>query len=74
MNVLVCEDNMLTQKAIELSLKKEGYHVFNAGDGFQGIKILGEEKIDLVITDINMPRLDGIEMLKQMKMAGTGSG
>ena len=66
MNVLVCEDNMLTQKAIELSLKKEGYHVFNAGDGFQGIKILGEEKIDLVITDINMPYTKGLELIRHI--------
>ncbi|MCP4647710.1 MAG: DNA-binding response regulator, partial [bacterium] len=39
----------MTLKAIEFSLKKVGYEVFKAMDGFQGIKILGEEKIDLVV-------------------------
>ena len=40
MNILVCEDNIMTLKTIELSLRKEGYSVFGAGDGFEGIKIL----------------------------------
>jgi len=64
MNILVCEDNKMTQKAIEHSLKRAGYTVYNAGDGFQGITILGEEKIDLVITDINMPYTKGLELIR----------
>ena len=66
MNILVCEDNIMTQKAIELSLRKAGYNVFNAGDGFQGIKILNEEEIDLVITDINMPYTKGLELIRHI--------
>ena len=66
MNILVCEDNIMTLKTIELSLRKAGYEVFNAGDGFQGIKILGEEKIDLVITDINMPYTKGLELIRHI--------
>lgn len=66
MNILVCEDNIMTLKAIELSLRKEGYNVFNAEDGFQGIKILEEEKIDLVITDINMPYTKGLELIRHI--------
>jgi DNA-binding response OmpR family regulator len=66
MNILVCEDNIMTQKTIELSLRKEGYNVFNANDGFQGIKILDEEEIDLVITDINMPYTKGLELIRHI--------
>ena len=66
MNILVCEDNIMTLKAIELSLRKEGYNVYNAEDGFQGIKILAEEKIDLVITDINMPYTKGLELIRHI--------
>ena len=66
MNILVCEDNIMTQKAIEISLRKEGYTVYNASDGFQGIKILGEKKIDLVITDINMPYTKGLELIRHI--------
>lgn len=66
MNILVCEDNIMTQKTIEISLIKAGYTVFNAGDGFQGIKILGEQNIDLVITDINMPYTKGLELIRHI--------
>lgn len=66
MNILVCEDNIMMQKTIELSLRKAGYNVFNAGDGFQGIKILGKENIDLVITDINMPYTKGLELIRHI--------
>ena len=66
MNILVCEDNIMTLKTIEYSLRKEGYKVFKAGDGFQGIKILGEENIDLVITDINMPYTKGLELIRHI--------
>jgi len=64
MNILVCEDNVMTLKTIEFALKKAGYNVFKAGDGFQGIRILGEEEIDLVITDINMPYSKGLELVR----------
>lgn len=66
MNILVCEDNIMTLRTIEFALKKVGYDVFKAGDGFQGIMILGEEKIDLVITDINMPYTKGLELIRHI--------
>ncbi len=66
MNILVCEDNIMTLKTIEHTLKKAGFKVFMAGDGFQGIKILGKEHIDLVITDINMPYTKGLELIRHI--------
>ncbi len=66
MTILVCEDNILMLKTIEFSLKKAGYDVFKALDGFQGIKILSEEKIDLVVTDINMPYTKGLEVIRHI--------
>ena len=66
MNILVCEDNVMTLKAIEFSLRKAGWRVFMAEDGGQGIRILSEEKIDLVITDINMPYTKGLELIRHI--------
>ena len=66
MNILVCEDNLMTLKTIEFALKKAGYDVFKAENGYQGIRILGEEKIDLVITDINMPYSKGLELVRHI--------
>ena len=66
MNILVCEDNLMTLRTIEFALKKEGYSVFKAVDGDQGIKVLAEEEIDLVITDINMPYTKGLELVRHI--------
>jgi DNA-binding response OmpR family regulator len=64
MRILVCEDEILTLKTIEFVLKKEGHEVIEASDGDQGIKILQEEKVDLLITDINLPYAKGLELVR----------
>ncbi len=66
MKVLVCEDNTLTLRSIEYSLKNAGFDVSRALDGEQGIRILQEEEIDLVITDINMPYTKGLELVRHV--------
>jgi len=68
MNILVCEDNVMTLKTIEFALKKAGYIVFKALDGDQGIRLLAEEEIDLVITDINMPYTKGLELVRHINI------
>lgn len=66
MNILVCEDNIMTLRTIEFTLMKAGYDVFKATDGFQGIQILDREQVDLVITDINMPYTKGLELIRHI--------
>ena len=66
MKILVCEDNTLTLRSIEYSLKNAGFEVSRALDGDQGIRILKEEEIDLVITDINMPYTKGLELVRHV--------
>lgn len=66
MNILVCEDNILTLKAIEFSLRKAGWNVYKAEDGIKAVNILNEEQVDLVITDINMPYNKGLELIRHV--------
>jgi two-component system response regulator VicR len=65
--ILVCEDNLLMLKTIEFSLRKHGYEVIKAMDGGEGIQILNREKVDLLITDINMPYNSGLELIQHIK-------
>lgn len=58
--VLVCDDDKEIVEAIEIYLSQEGYRVLKAYDGEQAIKVLDEEKVDLLVIDVMMPRLDGI--------------
>lgn len=64
MNILVCEDNNLTLRSIEQVLLKAGYPVLKAKDGREGIRILSEGKVHLLITDINMPYSLGLELIR----------
>lgn len=59
-NVLVCDDDAEIVNAIKIYLSGEGIRVFGAYDGYEALKIMEEETIDLLIVDVMMPGLDGI--------------
>lgn len=61
MNILVCDDNKEIVRAIGIYLKNEGYRVLEAYDGIEALDILRKEEIHLIIMDIMMPRMDGIQ-------------
>ena len=58
-NVLVCDDDREIVEAIEIYLSQEGYKVLKAYDGEEALKVLDREKVDLLIIDVMMPKLDG---------------
>lgn len=58
--ILVCDDDKEIVEAIEIYLAQEGYEILKAYDGEQALKVLDEQKVDLLIIDVMMPRLDGI--------------
>ena len=59
-NILVCDDDKEIVEAIEIYLSQEGYNVLKAYDGEEALKLLDKHKVDLLIIDVMMPRLDGI--------------
>ncbi len=61
MNILVCDDDKEIVEAIGIYLKNEGYEVFKARDGIEALKILSKEEIHLILMDIMMPVLDGMQ-------------
>ncbi len=68
--VLVVDDEMGIRLLLSEALLREGFEVTLASDGQESLEKLEKDNFDLVITDINMPRLNGIEMLKNMKKTG----
>ena len=58
--ILVCDDDKAIVEAIEIYLVQEGYRVLKAYDGMEALQILEKEKVQLLIMDLMMPRLDGI--------------
>ena len=66
-NILVVDDDKEIVGAIEIYLKKEGYHIIKAYNGNQALKMIRENEIHLVILDIMMPEKDGIETLEEIR-------
>ena len=65
--ILVVEDNLDCREMLTALLETEGFNVLTAGSGNAGIDIAEAECPDLIITDISMPDLDGIEMTKRLR-------
>ncbi len=67
MKILVVDDDKTTRKMISLILKSKGYEVVTAENGLEALQKLGLEKINLILTDMNMPYMDGIELTRQVR-------
>jgi len=65
--VLVVDDNKLTRKVLDDALTAGGYEVVVAEDGIEGLAILKTQPVDVVVTDLNMPHMDGFEMIQQIR-------
>jgi PAS domain S-box-containing protein len=65
--ILLIDDEPDIVRVLSMSLKADGYDVIPAHSGFEGIEIFEKEKPEIVLTDIKMPGMDGIEVLKKVK-------
>lgn len=65
--VLVVDDSKSLRKVISLVLKANDYAVVDAAHGLEALARIGSCKIDIVVTDINMPHMDGIELVRQIR-------
>ncbi|HJC10307.1 MAG TPA: response regulator transcription factor [Candidatus Blautia merdigallinarum] len=66
-HILIVEDDKDIREGVGIYLKSQGYQVFMAADGVEGLEILEKEEIHLAIVDIMMPRMDGITMTMKLR-------
>ncbi len=67
-NILLVEDSKAIRSMIRLSLEESGgFFVVEAGNGFEALKTLPTRRFDLIITDINMPDINGLELIGFVK-------
>lgn len=74
---LIIDDSSVMRKIVERSLRQAGVDlssVLEAGNGADALSLLGSQKVDLILSDINMPVMDGLEFVRQAKATNVASG
>ena len=75
--VLIVDDSTVMRKIVERSLRQAGLDplvVHEAGSGSEGLDVLRDKKVDLILSDINMPSMDGLEFLRQLRAQDLATG
>ena len=74
---LIVDDSSVMRKIVERSLRQAGLDplvVYEAGNGAEGLDMLKAKPVDLILSDINMPSMDGLEFLRQIKAQNLAPG
>ena len=66
-NILAVDDSVTMRQTISTTLEKEGYSVTLANDGMDAISKLNGNKYHVIVTDINMPNMDGIKLIQEVR-------
>ena len=69
--VLLVDDEAPIRRSLGPYLERSGYRVHLASDGVEALEVLGRHRIDIVVTDVLMPRLDGRELVRRVRSGGT---
>lgn len=66
-NILIIDDEIPARRILGRILEKRGHRLYEASDGAEGLRLVAEQAIDLVITDLLMPEIDGIETILELR-------
>ena len=70
--ILLVDDVPAVRLSIRAALEAVGYQVQEAGDGKEALDLLDSQAVDLIVTDLWMPNLDGVELLKRLRATNAG--
>ena len=77
LRALIVDDSSVMRKIVERSLRSAGMdlsEVLEAGNGAEGLAVIAEQKVDLILSDINMPVMDGLEFVRQLAQMPNAAG
>lgn len=66
-DVLVVDDDAVSRKVVATLLERYGHHVTTAHDGLEAIRVFGMRRFDLVLMDLHMPKIDGLEVTREFR-------
>lgn len=64
---LIVDDSVAMRQMVTFSLERSGFEVVQAGNGADGLRCLETKKVDLIVTDLNMPVMNGIEFIRRLR-------
>lgn len=73
-SILTVDDSASLRMAVRIALTGAGYSVTEAADGADGLAQAGTRRFDLIITDLNMPRMDGLSMIREIRKSSMQAG
>ena len=65
--VLTVDDSRTMREMVAMTLHNAGFHVIQADDGVNALKVLEDNEVDIIITDLNMPNMDGLQLVKALR-------
>jgi DNA-binding NtrC family response regulator len=65
--ILVVDDELMMRKLVEKILSRDGYRVLQAENGADALELLKQERVDIIVSDINMPTMNGFDLLRTVK-------
>ncbi|PXA88683.1 two-component system response regulator [Nostoc sp. 3335mG] len=73
-SILAVDDSASLRMAIRIALTGAGYTVTEAGDGVEGLAKASATKFDMIVTDLNMPNMDGLSMIRELRKQPAQAG
>jgi len=70
-SILIVDDSKMTRRLVGLYLKSEGYSLIQAENGLEALEKLAQGQVDLIITGMNMPHMDGVALTRSLKQDKT---
>ncbi|MBQ7325147.1 MAG: response regulator transcription factor [Clostridia bacterium] len=70
-HILVVEDDLHARRLMQTVLEQHGYSVYTAKDGLEGLELLDQKHVDLIVLDVMMPRMDGFAFTKELRDGGS---
>ncbi|MDQ7062619.1 MAG: response regulator [candidate division KSB1 bacterium] len=65
--ILIVDDSATIRKLVRLVIESMGHHTIEASDGLEALSILTHTRLDMLITNLNMPNLDGFQLIQQVR-------
>jgi two-component system, chemotaxis family, chemotaxis protein CheY len=65
--ILAVDDSATVRKFVSVSLSMQGFQVITASDGMDALEKLPQQQVDLLVTDLNMPNMDGFELIRALR-------